>query len=77
MRNLEDDQDQGRRPKTRMVEPPTPKRSEQVPAGDDSDISQGQERPEKATSEDESRTKKKPESIDPEPQGGEDSGCAC
>jgi hypothetical protein len=77
MRIPEDDKERGRRPKTRTLEPSAPERSEQVPAGDDSDISQGQEPPQKANSEDESRTKKKQESIDPEPQGGEDSGCAC
>jgi hypothetical protein len=30
-------------PGSREVEPPTPKRSEQVPAGDDSDINEGRD----------------------------------
>jgi len=78
MRNPEDDRDRSRRPKTRTMEPPAPEKGEQVPPGDDSDINQGQEPPERVKLDDENSTKKqKSESIDPEPQGGEDSGCAC
>jgi hypothetical protein len=77
MRNPEDDRKQGRRPKTRTMEPPTPERGEQVPPGDDSDINPGEAPPQRAKSDDETRTKKKQEPIETEPQGGEDGGCAC
>ena len=64
---------------TKTLEPPAKKSSEQVPAGDDSDINVGNEG-EQRTNVDEYSTPKKenrPIEKDKESRSDENSGCAC
>lgn len=69
----------GGRPATKTMEPPAKKSSEQVPAGDDSDINEGND-PEQRTNVDEESTTRKenrPIEKDKESRNDENSGCAC
>jgi len=77
MKNPEENQDRGRRPGTRTVQPPAPERNEQVPPGDDSDINPAQEPEQRAKGAHESRTNQEPRPSEEKPRSNEDSGCAC
>ena len=67
------------RPATKTMEPPAKKSSEQVPAGDDSDINEGNEGEQRTNVDEQSTTKKenRPIEKDKESRSDENSGCAC
>ncbi|HEV3027907.1 MAG TPA: hypothetical protein VG457_10065 [Planctomycetota bacterium] len=67
------------RPPTKTLEPPTRKSSEQVPAGDDSDINEGKDPEQRANVDDEppARRENRPIEKDKESRSDENSGCAC
>jgi len=67
------------KPATRTMEPPAKKSSEQVPAGDDSDINEGNEDDQRTNVDEQSTTRKenRPIEKDKESRNDENSGCAC
>ncbi len=67
------------KPGTKTMEPPTKKSSEQVPAGDDSDINEGNEGEQRTHVDDAppARKENRPIEKDKESRSDENSGCAC
>jgi hypothetical protein len=64
-----DKKQKGGRPATKTIEPPSKKSSEQVPAGDDSDIHEGNDPEQRADAEEESTAEKDKESRSDENSG--------
>ncbi|HVR82912.1 MAG TPA: hypothetical protein VMU54_01290 [Planctomycetota bacterium] len=64
---------------TKTMEPPTKKSSEQVPAGDDSDINEGNDPEQRTNVDDEPPAKRvnRPIEKEKESRSEENSGCAC
>jgi len=67
------------RPGTKTMDPPAKKSSEQVPAGDDSDINEGNEGEQRTNVDEGSPTRKgnRPVEKGTESRNDENSGCAC
>ncbi len=67
------------RPATKTMEPPAKKSSEQVPAGDDSDINEGNEGEQRRNADEQAATRKenRPIEKDRESRNDENSGGAC